>query len=271
MKQLKKIPRYAILVIFAAIAVTPFLWLLGTSLKGSEELFTYPPTIIPKQFVFANYSGVWNAVPFGMYYLNSVIIVVLTVLMNVVFSSFAGFALARFDFRYKNLIFFMVIGTMMIPKELIIIPVYTTILKIGLADTLAGVILPFAVEGFAVFMMRQAFLAIPKEIEEAAIMDGCSLFRLWWNIMTPMTKPTLATLAVFSFISSWGDFLWPLIVLKNPENYTLQVGLSYMTGTFVNNYRYIAAGAVLAVIPVLVVFLFVQKYFERGLFAGTGK
>ena len=120
-------------------------------------------------------------------------------------------------------------------------------------------------------MMRQAFLAIPKEIEEAAVIDGASPLRLWWNVMVPMTRPTIATLVIFTFIGTWGDFLWPLVVLKSPEHFTLQVGLSYMTGTFVDNYRYVAAGAVLAVLPVLAVFLFMQKYFERGLFAGTGK
>ena len=160
---------------------------------------------------------------------------------------------------------------MMIPKELIIIPLYTTILKLSWSDTLIGVILPFAVEGLAIFMMRQAFVSIPKELEEAALVDGCSVFKLWWKVMLPMTKPTIAVIAVFTFIGTWGDFLWPLIVLKSQENYTVQVGLSYMTGTFVNNYKFIAAGAVLAVIPLIIVFIFTQKYFEKGMLSGSGK
>jgi putative chitobiose transport system permease protein len=264
-----KIIKYLILTAIAVIAVFPFIWLISTSLKGAEDIFSF--SLIPAKPSPGNYTGVWNAVPFGMYLLNSIIIVTSTVAINVGFSSLSGFALARFNFRGKKLFILLMIAAMMVPKELIIIPVYTTVLKLKLADTLAGVIIPFAVEGFAIFMMRQAFLAIPREIEEAAVMDGCSPFRLWWSIMSPMTKPALATLAVFTFIGSWGDFLWPLIVLKSPENYTLQIGLSNMLGTFVNNYRFVAAGSVLALAPVIILYLAAQKYFEKGLFSGAGK
>lgn len=271
MNKISPVLKYLFLFIAAAVSVGPFLWLLSTSFKGAEELFSYPPVLIPEKFVFENYSGVWNAVPFEFYFLNSLIVVIITVLMNVIISSLAGYSLARFNFKGRSFLFILVIAAMLIPKELILIPVYTTVLNIGLADTLAGVILPFAVEGFAIFLMRQAFISIPREIEEAAVMDGCSYFKLWWKVMMPMVKPTLAVLAIFTFIGTWGDFLWPLVVLKSQENYTLQVGLSYMMGTFVNNYRYVAAGAVLAVIPVLLLFIFSQKYFEKGIFAGSGK
>lgn len=256
---------------FLVIALFPFLWLLSTSFKGAEELFSYPPKIIPKNFVTENYSGVWNAVPFEIYFLNSLIVVTASVILNVLLSSLAGFALARFKFKGSGFIFLMVLATIMIPKELIIIPLYTTVLTLGLADTLTGVIIPFAVEGFAIFMMRQAFIAIPADLEEAARIDGCSLFRIWWNIMLPITKPTIAVLSIFTFIGTWGDFLWPLVVLKSQSNFTLQVGLSYMMGTFVNNYRYVAAGSVLAMIPVILVFVFAQKYFEKGITAGIGR
>lgn len=271
---MKRKPNLFILIlifIFAAIALFPFLWLLATSFKGAEELFGYPPKLIPQNFVTENYTGVWNAVPFELYFLNSLIVVVVTVIFNVLISSLAGFALARLKFKGKEFLFLLVLASIMIPKELIIIPLYTTVLKLGLADTLAGVILPFAVEGFAIFMMRQAFLAIPSDLEEAARIDGCSFFKIWWNIMLPITKPTIAVLSIFTFIGTWGDFLWPLVVLKSQSNFTLQVGLSYMMGTFVNNYRYVAAGSVLAVIPVILVFLFAQKYFEKGIMAGIGK
>lgn len=262
---------FILIIGFAVIALFPFLWLLSTSFKGAEELFSYPPTLIPKNFVTENYSGVWNAVPFGVYFLNTVIIVLSTVLLNIFVSSLAGYAFARLKFKGKELLFLLVLATIMIPKELIIIPLYTTVLKLSLADTLAGVILPFAVEGYAIFMMRQAFLSVPADLEEAARIDGCSYFRIWWNIMMPVAKPTIAVLSIFTFIGTWGDFLWPLIVLKSQENFTLQVGLSYMMGTFVNNYRYVAAGSVLAIIPVILVFVFAQKYFEKGIMSGMGK
>lgn len=269
-----RISRVVILfLLFAVTVITvgPYLWLVSTSLKCAEELFQFPPAFIPKDFVFENYPGVWNAIPFEKYFINSLIVTIVTVILTVFFSSLAGFALARFQFRGRNFLFFLILSTIMIPQEVIIIPLYTIILKMRLADTLIGVILPFAISGFAVFMMRQAYLSIPKEIEEAGIMDGCSYLKLWWKVMMPMTKPTIATLTIFTFISTWGDFLWPLIVLKSPENYTLQVGLSYMIGTFINNYRFVAAGAVLATIPMIIVFLLMQKYFERGIFAGSVK
>lgn len=268
---MKKYIKYLILSLFSVVALFPFIWLLSTSLKGAEELFAFPPKLIPSKPVFENYSGVWNTVPFGTYFINSTIIVICSIILTVTIASLAGFALARFKFKGKELFFVLVLAAMLVPKEIIIIPLYIIILKMSLADTLAGVIIPFAADGFAIFLMRQAYLAIPKEVEEAALVDGCSLFRLWWSVMTPMTKASLATLSIFTFIGSWGDFLWPLIVLKNSENYTLQVGLSYMLGTFVNNYRYVAAGAVLATIPVIIVFLIVQKNFEKGMFAGIGK
>ncbi len=271
MKMLHTVSVYAVMSAFALFALLPFLWLVSTSFKGAEELFAFPPTLVPETFVFGNYSGVWNAVPFLSYTMNSLIVAAASIVLNVTLASLAGFALARFSFKGRNLVFLFVLATMMVPKEVTIIPLYTTILKLQLADTLTGVVLPFAVEGFAVFLMRQAFLAIPREIEEAAVLDGASPLRLWWSVMVPMTKPAMATLTIFTFIAAWGDFLWPLVVLKSPEHFTLQVGLSSMIGTFVDNYRYVAAGAVLAVIPVIIVFAAMQKQFERGIFAGADK
>jgi len=268
---IKSVTRWTIIILAAVISMFPFVWLVSTSLKGAEEIFSFPPTFIPGTIVWENYSGVWNAIPFALYLFNSGIVAVLSVGMNVILASLAGFALARYRFRHKQLLFLIVLATMMVPKEIIMIPLFTTILKMHLSDSLLGVVLPFAVEGMGIFLMRQAFLGIPKEIEEAGIMDGASPLRLWWSVMLPMTKPALATLAIFTFIGSWGDFLWPLIVLKSPEHFTVQVGLSYMLGTFVDNYRYVAAGAVLAVVPVLIVFIFMQRHFERGLFAGSEK
>ena len=264
-----KTARIILLLGVTVIAVGPFLWLLSTSVKGAEELFAYPPTFIPSTFVWENYLGLWHAIPLGAYFINTIIVTLLSVLLNVLLSSLAGFAFARMQFGYRSVMFYAVIAAILIPKEVIILPLYATVLKMHLADTLLGVALPFAVDGLGVFMMRQAFLAIPSEIEDAALVDGASPLRLWWNIMLPMTKPTIATLTIFTFIAAWGDFLWPLVVLKSPENYTLQVGLSLMMGTFVDNFRYVAAGAVLSILPLFIVFVLMQKHFERGLFAGS--
>jgi putative chitobiose transport system permease protein len=263
--------RVALLILAGVIAIAPFLWLMSTSFKGAEELFVYPPRIIPSTIVWENYSGVWNAIPLGTYFINSVLITALSVLGNLFFSSLAGYALARFRFKYRSAAFLLVLASIMVPREVIMLPLYTTILKLHLADSLLGVVLPFAVDGLGIFMMRQAFMAIPQEIEEAGIMDGASSWRLWWNVMLPMTKPALATLTILTVIAAWGDFLWPLVVLKSPGHFTLQVGLSYMMGTFVDNFRYVAAGAILSLLPVIIVFIFMQRHFERGLFAGSNK
>ncbi len=266
-----RILRTIVLALGVAAAVLPFVWLLSTSLKGAEELFAYPPVLIPSVIVWENYSGLWNAVPMASYFMNSLIVTILSVTGTVLFCSLAGFALARYRFKYQQLFLVMIIAAMMVPKEVIILPLFTIILKLGLADSLAGVILPFIVDAMGIFMMRQAFLSIPAEIEEAGVMDGASPFILWWKVMMPMTRPMMATLAIFTFIASWGDFLWPLVVLKSPEHFTLQVGLSYLIGTFVDNFRYVAAGGIISIIPVVIVFVFMQKYFERGLFSGSGK
>lgn len=263
--------RMLILALAAAAALLPFLWLLSTSFKGAEEIFAYPPDILPRTFVWENYSGLWNAVPLAGYFLNSSIVTALSVLVNVLFSSLAGFALARMRFRLRTTAFLLVIAAVIIPKEVLILPLYTIILTMRLDDSLAGVLLPFLVDGMSIFLMRQAFLSIPREIEEAGVMDGAGPFRLWWNVMAPMTAPAMATVTIVSFIAAWGDFLWPLVVLRSPEQYTLQVGLSYLTGTFVDNFRYVAAGGILSIIPVLIVFLFMQRHFERGLFSGSNK
>jgi putative chitobiose transport system permease protein len=266
-----KFLRAFILAVFTAAAVLPFLWLLSTSLKGAEEIFAYPPDLFPSVIVWENYSGLWNAVPMTSYLFNSLIVTLISVSGTVLLSSLAGFALARYRFKFRTPVLVMIIAAMMIPKEVIILPLFTIVLKMGMADSLAGVILTFLADAMGIFMMRQAFLAIPAEIEEAGVMDGASPFTLWWKVMVPMTKPMMATLAIFTFIASWGDFLWPLVVLKSPEHFTLQVGLSYLTGTFVDNFRYVAAGGIISIIPVVIVFMVMQKYFERGLFAGSGK
>lgn len=264
-----KLVRNGILLAAAVAAIAPFLWLVSTSLKGAEELFAYPPTFVPSTFVWENYRGLWNAIPLGRYFVNTVVVTGLAVLLNVLLSSLAGFAFARLRFRLRTPLFYVVVASILLPREVIMLPLYATVLKLHLADSLLGVALPFAVEGMGVFMMRQAFMAIPKEIEDASLVDGASPLRLWWSVMLPMTRPTVATLTIFTFIAAWGDFLWPLVVLKSPENYTLQVGLSFMMGTFVDNFRYVAAGAVLSVLPVFIVFAAMQKHFERGLFAGS--
>lgn len=260
-----------ILIIVSLLSVFPFIWLLSTALKGPDEnIFQYPPVFIPEQFTFANFKGVWNQIPFMLYFWNSMIVAGFTVILNLVLSSLAAYPLARMDFKGKKTVFYLLLSTIMIPFQAIMLPVYLIILKLNMVDSVnnfmgfLGLILPFAVNAFGIFLMRQAFLAIPKELEEAAFVDGCNVFQIWWKVLIPMVKPTLAVLAIFTFIGSWGEFLWPSIVLTKKALYTLPVGVNDLQGMFSANWRYIAAGSLISTIPILIFFIAMQKYFISG-------
>lgn len=269
---------HMVLIFTALLSVFPFIWLLSTSFKGVDEnIFAYPPKILPADFTFSNYIGVWKQVNFPAYFINSTIVSAFTVLLNLILSMLAAYPLARMEFAGKKAVFFAILATIMIPFQSIMLPVYLITIKLNLIDTVSnfagylGLILPFAVNAFGIFIIRQAFLKIPPELEEAAIIDGCGVFQIFTKICIPMIKPSLAVLAVFTFIGSWGEFLWPSIVLTKDEMYTLPVGLNNLQGLFSSNWRFIAAGSVLTAIPIVIFFLAMQKYFVAGTADGAVK
>ena len=275
MKNFKSISRgffiHSTFIIVSLLSIFPFLWLLSTALKGnSENIFQYPPVFFPQEPTLANFKGVWNQIPFMLYFLNSMVVAGFTVLLNLILSALAAYPLARMEFRGKKTIFYATLATIMIPFQAIMLPVYLIVLKLHMVDSVnsvmgyLGLILPFAVNAFGIFLMRQAFLAIPKEMEEAAFVDGCSVFQIWWKILLPMVKPTLAVLAIFTFIGSWGEFLWPSIVLGDVYKRQLPVGVNDLQGMFSANWRFIAAGSIIATIPILVFFIAMQRYFISG-------
>ena len=268
---IRNIPIHATLILISLLSIFPFIWLLSTSLKGGgENIFAYPPTIIPKDFTWANYTGVWHRVDLMRYFINSMIVAGGTVLLNLILSALAGYPLARMEFKGKKITFFAILATIMVPFQAIMLPVYLITLKLHLVDTYSdtlgfiGLIMPFAVSAFGIFLMRQAFLTIPKEMEEAAIVDGCNVFQVFWKVLLPMVKPSLAVLAIFTFIGSWGEFLWPSIVLTKEAMYTLPVGVNNLQGMFSSNWRFIAAGSIISTIPIIIFFLAMQKYFISG-------
>ena len=270
-KIISKISIHTVLIITSLLSVFPFIWLLSTSLKGiNEDIFAYPPVIIPQDFTWTNYFDVWQRVNFLGYFANSMIVAGLTVLLNLVLSSLAAYPLARMNFGGKKVVFFSILATIMIPFQAIMLPVYLITLKLQMIDSVnnfmgyLGLVMPFAVSAFGIFLMRQAFLKIPREVEEAAIVDGCNVFQMFIKVVLPMVKPTLAVLAVFTFIGSWGEFLWPSIVLTKDSMYTLPVGINNLQGMFSANWRFIAAGSILATIPIIIFFLAMQKYFISG-------
>lgn len=272
MKQFfEKIGIHAILIFVSLLSIFPFIWLISTSLKGNaENIFAYPPQIIPQDFTFQNYVGVWNRVNFMAYFMNSMIVAGATVFLNLLLSALAAYPLARMQFWGKKFAFFAVLATIMVPFQAIMLPVYLITLKLHLVDSVnnfmgyLGLVMPFAVSAFGIFLMRQAFLTIPKEMEEAAIVDGCNVFQVFFKVLLPMVKPSLAVLAIFTFIGSWGEFLWPSIVLTKESMYTLPVGVNNLQGMFSSNWRFIAAGSILATIPIVIFFLAMQKYFISG-------
>lgn len=257
---------YLLLIGIAAIFIGPFLWLLSTSLKSNaQDVFTFPPSFIPKPPVLDQFVEAWTAVPFPRYLLNSCLLILIMVPAHLFLTALTAYPLARMEFPGRDFIFYAMIGTMFLPEEGKLVPLFIIVEKLGMVDSWWGLIIPGLVGGFSVFLMRQAYLAIPKELEEAAIIDGCGPFRIWWNIMLPLTKPTLAALSVFSFISVWNSFIWPLIILKNDQLYPLALGLAYLAGTFGDDVRTMAAGTVISLVPVILFYLFMQRYFVSGL------
>ena len=270
-KRFKNILIHLIIIFICVLSVIPFVWLLSTALKGrAENIFAYPPVFIPQDFTLDNFREVLKLVPILRYILNSLIVAFMAVVLNVLFASLAGYPLARMNFKGKKVVFFAILATIMVPFQTIMVPIYIVVLKLNLIDTFSifqgylGLVLPFAVNAFGIFLMRQAFLTIPKEIEESAIVDGCNSLEIFFRILLPMVKPQIAVLAIFTFISSWGDFLWPSIVLTNENLYTLPVGINNMASNFGADYRLVAAGSVVSIIPILIFFLALQKYFIKG-------
>jgi len=270
-KFIEKLSIHSILIFVSLLSIFPFIWLISTSLKGIDEnIFAYPPVIMPQQFTWDNYIGVWHKVNFMGYFINSMIVAGLTVFLNLLLSSLAAYPLARMNFAGKKIFFFAILATIMVPFQAIMLPVYLITIKLHLLDSVnnimgyIGLVMPFAVSAFGIFLMRQAFLTVPKEMEEAAIVDGCNVFQVFFKVVLPMVKPTLAVLAIFTFIGSWGEFLWPSIVLTKDAMYTLPVGVNNLQGMFSSNWRFIAAGSILSTIPILIFFLALQKYFISG-------
>lgn len=257
----RAIATYALLGAIAVLMLFPLFWLLTTALKSpTENIFQFPPQLLPEKPTLQNFIKVWQTVPFDRYLFNSTVIATLTVSLNLIFCSLAAYPLARIDFRGRKLIFALVVSTIMIPFQIVMIPLYVLIVELGFKNSYLAVIFPNIASAFGIFLLRQAFLAVPKELEEAAIIDGCGHLEIWWHVMLPSIRPALVTLAIFSFIGSWSDFLWPLLVLDRPEAYTLPLGVANLAGTFSLDWRLIAAGSVISIAPAIALFILLQKY-----------
>lgn len=264
--------RYLLLLFVLLITVGPFLWQLSTSLKSpSEDLYTQTPQLLPSEPTLQNYQAVGDAIPVFGYIANSVVVAGLVIGGNIIGATLAGYAMAKLRFRGRTIVLGLVLATLVLPAESTIISQFVTVRQLGLADTLLGVALPGMVSTLNVLIMFNAFRGIPDELEEAAIIDGAKVWQRLRYIGLPAVKGSLAIVVIFAFIGAWDDFLWPLIVLTDPQHFTLTVGLQYLSGTFANDQRLKAAGAMIAFLPIALVFIACQRWFFRGVGEGAVK
>lgn len=260
---------YACLSVGAIIMVFPFIWSILTSFKTLTESLAFPPKILPDSWQLTNYLDVWQALPFPKFFFNTVVMVVARVITSTILSAMAGYAFARIRVKGMNLLFLLVLLPMMVPGQVFILPQYLLISKAGLTNTLTALIIPGIASTFGTFLMRQFFMSVPEEIEEAAILDGCNYGQIFLKVMLPLAKAPLISLSIFTALFAWKDLMWPLIVNSSPDKMPLSSGLALLQGQYTTNYPQLMAGAVLATVPMIILYLIFQKQFIQGV-ASTG-
>jgi multiple sugar transport system permease protein len=260
---------YAVVTMGAIVMIAPFLWMLSTSLKGGGAIFDYPPTWIPDPISFDNFRKVWTVVDFDRYLFNSMVVAIAVTFGEVLTSALAAYAFARLRFPGRDALFLMYLATLMIPGQVTIIPNFILMRYLGWINTYQGLIIPTAFTAFGTFLLRQYFLSIPRELEESARVDGASFFQVWWRIIMPLASPAVATLGVFSFMGAWNSFLWPYVMVSTSDMRTLPVALRSLQSEYGTEWGMMMAGSLIAMLPMLIIFLFAQRYFVRGI-ATTG-
>lgn len=253
------------LIIGAAVMIFPFLWSITSSLKSVSQIFIVPPEFIPNPFVWSNYPDSLKAMPFGRAYWNSFYITVLIVGVQLITASMAAYAFAKMRFPGVNILFILFLATMMVPKQVTMVPTYMIMSKIGWLDTHLALIVPGALfNAFSVFLLRQFIMGIPKELEEAAVVDGANPLRIYWSVILPLVKPALAAVGIFSFMGTWNNFLEPLIYLSTPDLFTVPLMLNYFKGLYATDWGLMMAGSTISIIPVLVIYIIAQKHIIEG-------
>lgn len=261
-----KVLSYILVILVAVIVILPFLWMIVSAFKSQRELFAYPPTFFPTEWKVENFieAASRGSISFVQMFFNSMKIAVPATVFNILFSTMAGYAFARLQFRWRESVFMLFIASMMVPGAVTLIPRFLMFRDLGFYDTYVPLVVPVMFgTAFSIFLARQFFMTLPKEMEEAAIVDGCSHFRVWWQIFMPLAKPIIATLAVFQFQSAYNDFMGPVIYLASDSKFTVQMGLNSFRNSFSARYDLIMAGSILALIPVVILFVCCQKYIIR--------
>jgi multiple sugar transport system permease protein len=261
---------YVLLTAGLVLMIGPFVWMLLGAFKPNRELITTTPTLLPDDFTLSNFSELFTKLDFATYFFNSTLIAVIVTLANLLFCSMAGYALAKLHFRGRNALMGLVLATLMVPGSVTLVPLFVLMSKLGLVNTYAAVILPYAAGAFGVFLMRQFMLSLPSDLLDQARVDGAGEWTIFWRIVLPLVKPALATLGIFQFLATWNNFLWPLVVLTDESKYTLPVALAtFAIGQNKAEYGLLMAGAVALVAPVILVFLLLQRHFTQTI-AMTG-
>lgn len=267
---LRRVLLYIVLILIAVIMVVPFLWMLSTSLKTQYDAVKIPPVWIPDPPQWENYVKLFTEQPMLQFMLNTIKIVFFVVLGQLFFSSLAAYSFARISFKGRNVVFFFYIATLMVPGQVTMIPTYLMFAKAGLTDNHLALILPAFFSAFGVFLLRQFFMSLPRELEEAAEIDGCNPFMTYWRIMLPLVVPAMLTLGVFTLMNTWNDYMGPLIYLSSPEKYTMTLGIAYFKGVYTTQWNLVMAGSIVSVVPILIAYLCAQKYFIEGIaFSGV--
>jgi multiple sugar transport system permease protein len=254
-----------LLSLVALLFLVPIIWMLVSALKPSAEVFTTPPTLFGSEIKFSNFVEAWNYLPFGRFILNTVFVAGIGTLITLVASAMSGYAFARLNFRFRGGLFVLYLSTLIVPQEVIVIPMFLVMQRLGWVNSYQALILPWAFTAFGTFLLRQFFLTIPRELEEAAKIDGCGHIRILRSIIIPISAPALAVLAVFTFISYWNSFLWPLIIINDTAKMTVPLGLDLFLGQQGQRWELLMAAATISMVPTVILVLALQKYLVRGI------
>ena len=267
MKPASRILTYLLLIVGAAVLTVPFFWTVSTALKPQTQVYAFPPQWIPHPFMWANLLNAWTGLPFITFLRNTVFITIMSLLGQLFSASLVAYGFARFKFRGRNPLFYLLLGTMMLPSQVTMIPTFLIWRDLRLVDTFWPLILPayFGGGAFTVFLLRQFFMTIPRDLDEAAMIDGCSYFGIWWRIILPLSKPALTTVVIFSFIHHWDEFMGPLIYLHSMDKYTVSIGLRMFQDMYGGRLELLMAASLIHIVPCIILFFSAQRYFIKGI------
>lgn len=268
---MKRFLLHAALILGALVTIIPLAWMISASLMPQGEATAFPPRLVPSRVTFEHYRALFTNLNLGRAFLNSILVGIIATFVSLLLNSMAGYAFAKLQFRGRDRVFAMLVGALAIPAQVAMLPLFLLLKSLGLVNTYAGVLVPYIATIYAVFLVRQFMVSIPDDLLAAARIDGASEWRIYWSIVLPVARPVLATLAIFTFMSAWNDFMWPLIILSDADKYTMPVALANLMGEHAMDLELMMAGAVLTVIPVLTLFFILQKQYIAGMMAGSVK